>query len=121
MTSFVHGMLGIANIVLSIFVLLFAIGFLRKTKRMKNRNPWIFLLIAVIIFFVIQTTKLLSVLGIIPLTGYSFYLNSMFVAILLFTFIFQYNLILNSELIEIKKKKNHAKKKAARKKRAKRR
>ncbi|MGM5480357.1 MAG: hypothetical protein ACQESC_02770 [Nanobdellota archaeon] len=100
-----HGALGIANIIISLFVLCFAIVFLKKTVKVKDRNPWIFLLIAVVVFFAIEVLKIASFVGWINLHAYSFYLDSMFIAILLFTFIFQYNLILNSELIAIRRKK----------------
>ncbi|MFP4195955.1 MAG: hypothetical protein ACLFSN_04275 [Candidatus Woesearchaeota archaeon] len=104
MTFFMQGALSFANILISIFVLVFAISFLKKTVKRKDRNPWIFLLIAVIVFFFMQVTKVFDLLGYINISGYSFYMDSMFIAIILFTFIFQYNLILNSELIEIRKK-----------------
>ena len=104
MADFIQGFLSFANILLAVFVLFFAISFLKKTKETKDRNPWLFLLIAVIIFFVIQILKVLELMGHISLDSYMFYLDSMFIAIILFTFIFQYNLILSSELIQIKRK-----------------
>ncbi|MGM5481804.1 MAG: hypothetical protein ACQESE_05345 [Nanobdellota archaeon] len=109
MTFFMQGALSFANILISIFVLVFAISFLKKTVGVKDRNPWIFLLIAVIVFFLMQVAKIFHLLGYIDISGYSFYLDSMFIAIILFTFIFQYNLILTSEKIEIEKKKAHHK------------
>jgi len=104
MIDFIQGSLSFANILLAVFVLFFAISFLRKTKYTKDRNPWLFLLVAVIIFFCIQVLKIFELLGHIRLDTYMFYLDSMFIAIILFTFIFQYNLILSSELIQIKRK-----------------
>lgn len=104
MTYFIQGSLSFANILLAVFVLFFAISFLRKTKENRDRNPWIFLLIAVVVFFCIQILKVLELMGHINLNTYMFYLDSMFIAIVLFTFIFQYNLILSSELIQIKRK-----------------
>ncbi|MBN1175617.1 hypothetical protein JXA48_03160 [Candidatus Woesearchaeota archaeon] len=106
MTYFIQGSLSFANILLAVFVLFFAISFLRKTKENKDRNPWLFLLIAVVVFFCIQILKVLELMGHIHLDTYMFYLDSMFIAIVLFTFIFQYNLILSSELIQIKRKED---------------
>lgn len=104
MDYFIQGSLSFANILLAAFVLFFAISFLRKTKETKDRNPWFFLLVAVVVFFCIQILKVVELMGYINLDTYMFYLDSMFIAIVLFTFIFQYNLILSSELIQIKRK-----------------
>lgn len=104
MSYFIQGSLSFANILLAVFVLFFAFSFLKKTKENKDRNPWIFLFMAVVIFFIIQILKVLELMGHINLDVYMFYLDSMFIAIILFTFVFQYNLILNSEIIQISRK-----------------
>lgn len=105
---FIEGVLSIANILLSIFVLAFAIIFLRKTVHHRNRNPWLFLMVAISVFFLMQVLNILSILGFMNVSFLRYYLDSMFIAIVLFTFIFQYNLVLNSELIVITKNSKHA-------------
>lgn len=102
----IQGILSFTNIFIAVFVLVFAASFLKKTESHRHRNPWIFLFCAVIIFFFIQILKVFELLGQVDLGGYMFYLDSMFLAVVLFTFVFQYNLILNSELIQITRKKD---------------
>lgn len=101
MSYYLHGVFAIANMVLSLFVLWFAFSFLKRTSGGKDRNPWFFMLFAVVIFFVMQVINVLHLFGITDFTTYRIYFDSMFLAIILFTFVFQYNLILNSELILI--------------------
>ena len=101
MSYYLHGVFAIANIILSVFVLWFAFSFLKRTSQGKDRNPWFFMFFAVVVFFVMQLINILHLFGITDFTTYRIYFDSMFLAIILFTFVFQYNLILNSELILI--------------------
>ena len=103
---FIQGALTVANLLVSLFVLIFAILFLARTKSVRARQPWIFLMIAVIVFFIMQLFNTLVILEVAHIEGYQFIFDSMLIAILLFTFIFQYNLILNSELITIASSKH---------------
>ncbi|MCF7799290.1 hypothetical protein K9M74_05290 [Candidatus Woesearchaeota archaeon] len=105
MATYISGMLTFANFLIALFVLLFAFSFLHKTRHAKERRPWVFLLIAVTIFFFMQIINIFGLFGVMDLDIYRSYFDSMFLAIILFTFIFQYNLILNSELILIRRKK----------------
>ncbi len=104
MAEYIPGMLTVANFLIASFVMVFALSFLRKTKNVKDRRPWVFLLIAVIIFFLMQFVNILGLAGFFQMDAYRSYFDSMFLAIILFTFVFQYNLILNSELILISRK-----------------
>jgi hypothetical protein len=104
MVEYIPGVLTFANFLIATFILIFAMSFLRKTKDAKDRKPWLFLLIAVLVFFVMQFVNILGLAGFFPLDYYRSYFDSMFLAIILFTFVFQYNLILNSELILISRK-----------------
>jgi len=104
MVEYIPGVLTFANFLIATFILIFAMSFLRKTKDAKDRKPWLFLLIAVMVFFVMQFVNILGLAGFFPLDYYRSYFDSMFLAIILFTFVFQYNLILNSELILISRK-----------------
>jgi hypothetical protein len=109
MNTFLQGSLIITNLLISLFVLVFACMFLHSTKSVEGRKPWLFLLFAVVIFFVMQVVTAIWFFTGLDTTQFTYVFNSMFIAILLFTFIFQYNLILNSELITIVRK--HKKKK----------
>lgn len=104
MVEYISGMLTFANFLIATFVLIFALSFLKKTKHAKDRKPWVFLLIAVVVFFLMQFINILGLAGFFTLDVYRSYFDSMFLAIILFTFVFQYNLILNSELILISRK-----------------
>ncbi len=104
MVEYMSGVLTFANFLIASFVLIFALSFLKKTKNARDRKPWVFLLIAVVIFFLMQFVGILSLAGFFSLDVYRSYFDSMFLAIILFTFVFQYNLILNSELILISRK-----------------
>jgi amino acid transporter len=99
--SFFQGMISYANLLLALFVLVFAIFFLKDTVHHKHRHPWIFLLCAVVVFFLLQVINVLSILGILNLNNFRFIFDLLFLGIVLFTFIFQYTLILKSEKIFI--------------------
>lgn len=109
---FLQGMISYANLLLALFVLIFAIFFLKDTVHHKHRNPWVFLLCAVVVFFLLQVINVLSIVGLVNLNSFRFVFDLLFLAIILFTFIFQYTLILKSEKIfirqhaRVKKRKN---------------
>jgi len=106
---FVQGMISFANLVIATFVLIFAIFFLRETVHTKYRYPWIFLLVAVIVFFSLQIVNVLSLFGFVEIGMYRFIFDLLFLAVILFTFIFQYTLILHSEKIMIMRQKQSKK------------
>ena len=98
------GILDIANVFISFFVLIYAWSFLRQTQDVRDRRPWVFLFIATAIFFIFEVIGALNVFNISQMPGLGSFLETVFIALILFVFIFQYDLILKSDLILITRK-----------------
>jgi hypothetical protein len=99
-----NGILEIANVFISLFVLIYAWSFLRQTADVRDRKPWVFLFIATVIFFAFEVIGVLDIFTISHIPGLRGFLESVFIALILFVFIFQYDLILKSDLILITRK-----------------
>jgi quinol-cytochrome oxidoreductase complex cytochrome b subunit len=101
-TAYMSQFLGWVNVFISLFIILFAFSFFKKTEPHEDRKPWIFLLFSVIVFFCIELS------GVIPatakLTDYRNFLKTTFIAIVLYVFVFQYNLLNRADKIVINKK-----------------
>ncbi|MBD3209498.1 hypothetical protein GF367_03705 [Candidatus Woesearchaeota archaeon] len=102
--DYLSGILEIANVFISLFVLIYAWSFLRQTADVKDRKPWVFLFVAAIVFFLFEVVGVLDVFNISKVPGLRSFLESAFIALILFVFIFQYDLILKSDLILITRK-----------------
>lgn len=87
----------ILNCLLSIFVLVFAIFYLRQVWGSKSYYPWMLLFIASLIYFVLQAANLLSVAGYFSMDVARWIFDLVFLVVLLFTFVFQYFLLTVSE------------------------
>ncbi len=107
---FLQGVMSYTNLVLALFVLVFAIFFLRETAHTKHRQPWVFLLFAIIVFFSLQVVNVLGILGFVNISSFRFIFDLLFLTIILFTFIFQYSLILHSEKLMIQRHEKITKK-----------
>jgi len=94
----------ITNFLISLFILVFAIFYLRSVWRSNSRNPWLLLFFAIIVFFILQVANLLSVAGYFSMVEARWVFDAVFLAIVLFTLIFQYYLLYLSELKHSKKK-----------------
>ena len=104
MYSYINGILEIANVFISLFVLIYAWSFLRQTSDVKDRRPWVMLFIAAIVFFIFEIVGVLNIFQLSSIPGLRSFLESTFIALILFVFIFQYDLILKSDLILITRK-----------------
>ncbi|MBN1274936.1 hypothetical protein JXA12_01450 [Candidatus Woesearchaeota archaeon] len=102
--AYLSGILEIANVFISLFVLIYAWSFLRQTADVRDRRPWVFLFIAAVVFFIFEVVGVLNVMNLSNIPGLHSFLESAFIALILFVFIFQYDLILKSDLILITRK-----------------
>ena len=102
--SFLQGMISIANLLISLFVLIFAIFFLGRMHHHRKKKPWVFLFGAVIVYFALQVANILSYAGLFNMEVFRFYFDLIFLAIVLFTFVLQYNLVLHSDRHQLHKK-----------------
>jgi hypothetical protein len=99
---FITQFLGWVNVFISLFIIIFAFVFFKRTEPHDDRKPWLFLFFSVIVFFVIELS------GVIPrtaaLTDYRNFMKTVFIAIVLYVFVFQYNLLNKADEIIINKK-----------------
>lgn len=103
--DYLQSILVIANVFISLFVLVFAYVFLKNTEPERDRKPWIFLLIAIAVFFLFELVSMLDVLSAQPLFEIKDFFKTVFIAIILYVFVFQYSLIKGSNKILIRRKK----------------
>ena len=108
MTEFIQGTLTFANLMLSIFVMVYAASFIQKSNHKSHRKPWISLFFASIVFFLLESVKALHFLEFINLGNTAFYLDSLFIAAVLFTFIFQHKMLVEQGIILIHTRGSHA-------------
>ncbi len=102
-TSF-ESIINIANLFISLFVLIYAWSFLKQTADVRDRKPWVFLFIATIVFFIFELVGVLDLFKLSTIPGVTSLFETIFIALILFVFIFQYDLILKSDLILITRK-----------------
>jgi hypothetical protein len=102
--DYLGGILEIANVIISLFVLIYAWSFLRQTADVRDRKPWVYLFIAAAVFFLFEVLGVLDVFNFSNIPNLRSFLESAFIALILFVFIFQYDLILKSDLILITRK-----------------
>jgi hypothetical protein len=101
-TAYVSQLLGWVNVFISLFIILFAFSFFKKTEPHENRRPWMYLFISVLLFFLIELS------GVIPLTSnlniLRNFLKTVFIAVVLYVFVFQYSLLAKLDKIIINRK-----------------
>ena len=96
----------LANVLLALFVMVFAWYSVHHVwKNKKRRATWLLMLAIGILLFVTQAMTLLSLTGLYHWAHLRPYLDLMFLVLLLFTVIFQYQLILESQRRHGKHKK----------------
>jgi tellurite resistance protein TehA-like permease len=95
----------IINFLVALFVLVFALFYLRQVWNTKSKKPWLCLFCAVVVLFVLQAANLLSIAGYFSMDIARWIFDLVFLIVLLFTLIFQYYLLSTSEKHHSKKKK----------------
>ena len=88
-TDFYDTLFGIANIILTCFVFFYAIFFLMKVVRHKNREPWEYMLSAIVILLVIQFLDVLKAMQVFYIVGLRNILQVIFLGTILIAFITQ--------------------------------
>jgi chromate transport protein ChrA len=104
-----EGLLNVADVFISIFIIGYAIFFISKTHSSKHRRPWEVMLIAVICFFLAEIFTVLGQFHIFEKIGLINVLKTLFIGLMLLVFTLTYELI-EKENGMIIKKKTHQKK-----------
>lgn len=102
--EYVKYLLGFANIFISLFIIIFAVIFLRKTEPHENRKPWSYMLVAVIVYFLFEVLSVVGVFSTSILPELKDFFKTFFVAIVLYVFVYQHYLISKSNKILIRRK-----------------
>jgi hypothetical protein len=104
-SSYIANLLQIANLFISIFIIILAYLFFQKTKPHKERTPWILLFVAVILFFIFELMGLL----ITPIPEVRDFFKTLFIAFMLYVFVYQHYLLKDSQNITIQNINNKTK------------
>jgi hypothetical protein len=92
-----------ANVFISLFIILIAYSFFQRTKPHNNRTPWIILFVAVITFFIFETSNALFP-NLNPILELRDFFKTLFVAFILYVFVYERYLIEHSKAIIIESK-----------------
>ncbi len=108
---FFEGLLNVADVFIAIFIIGYAIFFLSKTHTSKHRRPWEIMVIAMIMFLLVEIFTVLSQFNILKVIGLINVLKTVFIGLMLLVFTTTYYLIEkeNSLTIEAKTKKKKKK------------
>lgn len=87
--DFYDALFGVANIVLTCFVFFYAIFFVLKVVKHKNREPWEYLLSAIIILLVTQLLDVLKAMHVFYVIGLRNILQVIFLGTVLIAFVTQ--------------------------------
>lgn len=102
--------LSFANVIISLFVVAFAIVFLKKTEPINGRKPWVYLFMAVVIFLLFQIFKVIGLFSAGAWPELADFLQTLFIGLVLYVFIYQYHLLYKSGVIVVKSKPKFKKK-----------
>jgi hypothetical protein len=94
-----------ANVFISMFIILIAYSFFQRTKPHNSRTPWIILFIAVIMFFIFEFSNA-AFPNLNPIPELRDFFKTLFVAFILYVFVYENYLITHSNSIVIEKKDN---------------
>ncbi len=107
--DYIIGVLRITNLLIAIFILLYAYLFLIKTTRRSERKPWDYLFFSAFIFLLYQVFSIVALFansqfwavneGVVGVL-----VEFLFSGLVLLAFVSQHDLILNSPLILISRK-----------------
>ena len=87
LVDFYDALFGIANVVLTCFVLFYVMFFVVKVIKKKDREPWEYLVSAIIIFLVIQFLDVLRAMNIFYMIGVKNILQIIFLGVILMAFL----------------------------------
>ncbi|MFH1401174.1 MAG: hypothetical protein ABIH41_06680 [Nanoarchaeota archaeon] len=104
--AFFEGSMETANLFISIFILIFAYLFNKKSHSHEHRRPWEFLILAMIVWFVQETMVFIKVLNGYEVPGLRSLLLTLFAGLLLLSFTTQHHLIHHNHTIQIHKRTN---------------
>jgi len=103
--NFFLGALETANLFISVFIIVYAYLFLKKSHKHKDRRPWEFLIAGMIIFFGSEILGFLYIINKIPIIpAIRTLMVTIFAASLLYAFSHQHHLIRHQDSIRIHKK-----------------
>lgn len=88
-----ESLLNVTDVFISIFIIIYAIIFLRKTHSSKHRRPWEIMIIAIIFFLLASIFAVLSQFNILKVIGLINVLKTIFIGLVLLVFTTTYNLI----------------------------
>jgi hypothetical protein len=100
-----EGLLNVADVFISIFIIGYAIFFLSRTHSTAHRRPWEIMLFAIICFFLAEIFTVLGQFRIFEIWGLINVLKTLFIGLMLLVFTTTYSLIESTYQITIKKKK----------------
>lgn len=100
-TDFYDALFGVANIVLTCFVFFYAVFFVLKVVKHKNREPWEYLLSAITILLVIQLLDVLRAMHLFYIIGLSNVLQVIFLGTILIAFITQTEITKEKKKVKI--------------------
>lgn len=92
-----------ANVFISLFIILIAYSFFQRTKPHSSRTPRIILFIAVIMFFIFELSNAVFP-DLNPIPEMRDFFKTLFVAFVLYVFVYENYLIAHSDKIVIEKK-----------------
>jgi len=103
-------LLEFANVFISLFILAFAMVFLKKTERGEDRKPWMLLFLAILVFLLFEVLSTLGVFTGNLLPELAYFLKTLFIGLILYVFVYQYHLLTMSGKVLIRQKKNEQRK-----------
>lgn len=97
MIGYLEGLLNIANVFIAVFIVAYAIFFLRRTHSSHHRRPWEITIVAIIFFLAGEIFTVLAQFNIVYIYGLINVLKTLFIGLMLFTF------SMNTELLHDQK------------------
>ncbi len=104
-SPYLASLLEVSSLIISLFILIFAFVFLKKTEPHADRRPWAYLFLAIMVFFVFE------LIGVVAFVSHEFkfalrnFFKTLFIGIILYVFVYQYYLLSRSSSIIIKKRR----------------
>jgi hypothetical protein len=104
MVSYLEGLLNIADVFIALFIMWYAIFFLRKTRSSRHRRPWEILAVAVYFFFMAEVFTVLAQFEVVQIHGLINIFKTTFIGLILLVFTLNYDFIIRGNELVIKKR-----------------